>query len=103
MSSIGLGSKLLVYLFRVLRVFSKIGEIPSTPLLVFDGSLSIALITSDSFIALNVKLCVQGVFRKALYVLFPVAGIVDASEGPMFVKKFVCNIFLFSKYFPHLL
>ena len=80
--------------------FSKTGEISSTPLLVFDGSLSIVLITSDSVIALNVKLCVQGVFRKALYVLFPVAEIFDASEGPMFVQKFVCNIFLFCKYFP---
>ena len=67
--------------------FNKIGEIPSTPLLVFEGSLSIALITSDSVIALNVKLCVQGVFRKALYVLCPVAEIFDATEGPMFVKK----------------
>ena len=35
--------------------FSKTGEIPSAPLLVFDGSLSIALITSDSVIALNVR------------------------------------------------
>ena len=75
--------------------FSKTGEIPSTPLLVFDGSLSIVLITSDSVIALNVKLCVQGVFRKALYVLLPVAEIVGASEGPMFVKK-LFNLFAIS-------
>ena len=67
--------------------FSKTGEIPSTPVLVSDGSLCIVLITSDSVIALNVKLCMQGVFRKALYVLFPVAEFFDASEGPMFVKK----------------
>ena len=65
--------------------FSKTGEIPSAPLLVFDGSLSIVLITSDSVIALNVKLCVQGVFRNVLYVLFPVAEMFDASEGPMFL------------------
>ena len=75
--------------------FSKTGEIPSTPLLVFDGSLSIVLITSDSVIALNVKLCVQGVFRKVLYVLFPVAEMFDASEGPMFVKKLL-NFFAIS-------
>ena len=78
--------------------FSKTGEIPSTPLPVFDGSLSIALITSDSVIALNVKLCVQGVFRKALYVLFPVAESFDAREGPMFVKKLL-NLFAIS-FFP---
>ena len=65
---------------------------PSTPLLVFDGSLSIVLITSDSVIALYVKLCVQGVFRKALYVLFPVAEFFDTSEGTMFVKKLL-NLF----------
>ena len=59
------------------------------------------LITSDSVIALNVKLCVQGVFRKALYVLFPVAEIFDASEGPMFVKKslHLFAISFFSVYF----
>ena len=33
------------------------------------------------------KLCVQGVFRKAVYVLFPVAECFDAREGPMLVKK----------------
>ena len=61
----------------------------------FDGSLSIVLITSDSVIALNVKLCVQGVFIKPLYVLFPVAEIFDESEGPMFVKKLL-NLFAIS-------
>ena len=94
MSSIDLGSMLLVYLFRILCVLVK-RETPSTPLLVFDGSLSIALITSDSVIALNVKLCVQDVFRKAFYVLCPVAEIFDASEGPMFVKKLL-NLFAIS-------
>ena len=51
--------------------FSKTGEIPSTSLLVFDCSLSIALITSDSVIALNVKFCVQkGVFIKSLVLFY---------------------------------
>ena len=50
-------------LISCLMCFSKTGEMPSTPLLVFDGSLSIVLITSDSVIVLNVNLCMQGVFR----------------------------------------
>ena len=44
------------------------------------------------------KLCVQGVFRKALYVLFPVAELFDASEGPMFVKKLL-NLFAISFFY----
>ena len=38
-----------------LMCFNRIGDIPSTPLLAFDGSLSIMFITSTSVILLKVN------------------------------------------------